>query len=165
MGMVIVLRRASPADIKRLIANPSDWEAFAYEEGDQEKDIVDFDKAWHALHFMLTGVPYNTDSPLGIIANDGDTYGTDENGFGGFTVVSPAQMRAFDDALQQIDDATLASRYDSAAMIEQDIYIADAFAEDTREEALEYIFQSLSPLRELSARCANAGDGALRILT
>ncbi|WP_294076234.1 YfbM family protein [Sphingomonas sp.] len=163
--MVIVLRRASSSDIERLIADPDDWETFVYEEGDQQNDIVDFDKAWHALHFMLTGAAYNTDSPLGIIANDGETIGTDENGFGGFTVVSPAQMKMFDEALRRIDDAELASHYDHAAMLEHDIYIADAFAGLTREEALEYIFQSLPALRDLTASCAKAGDGALRILT
>lgn len=165
MGMVIVLRRASAADIERLVANHDDWESFAFEEGDQEKDVVDFDKAWHALHFMLTGAAYNTDSALGIIVNDGETYGADEHGFGGFTIVSPEQMRAFDRALQQIGDAELASRFDSSAMAQNDIYLADAFTQEMREEALEYILQSLPALRELSASCAKAGDGALRILT
>jgi hypothetical protein len=161
--MVIYLRRASRADIARLTSNPESWEQFAFEEGEDRVDMIDLDKAWHALHFMLTDAVYDTEDPLGIIARNEEQFGTDENGFGGFAVISPDRMKAFDSALRKLDDRSLASRYDPAAMAANDIYFADVFVDDG-EDALEYVMQGVPDLREFAARCASQGDGALRIL-
>ena len=164
MGMIIYLRRASPSDIARFTADASGWEEFAFEEGEDRVDIIDFDKAWHALHFMLTGGADNTEDPLGVIAQDEEKFGADENGFGGFAVISPERMKAFDLALKELDDQTLASRYDPVATDANDIYMADVFADDG-DEAFEYVTQGVPDLRQFASRCAQSGDGALRILS
>ena len=157
MGMVISLHRATPAEIAHL-------KAFLH-TGDfnfKHDDVVYFDKAWHALHCMLTGSYGDTHSPLGIIMSVGKVYGGDQYGMGGVTIISPEEMRAFDEALKDLDDETLASRFDPAAMLEHDIYLAEAF---TEEGALDYILQSVPDLRRFSAACANAGDGAVQSIS
>ena len=164
MGMVIYLRRASPADIARLTSDAADWEDFAFEQGDPVADLIDFDKAWHALHYMLTVAEYDTVNPLGIIAGNGEMFGTDENGYGGFSIISPDAMAAFNTALSALSDEALAKRYDPAAMAKADIYLSDVFL-DEGNEALEYVVQGLPRLRIFAASCAAAGDGALRILS
>ncbi|MDX5985958.1 DUF1877 family protein [Sphingomonas echinoides] len=164
MGMVMYLRRASPSDIAALRRDPSEVQKFAFEDGDVEADLIEFDKAWHALHFMLTGAAYDSHSPLGIIADIGEAVSQDVDGLDEFWIISPEEMQAFDTAFRQIDDAALSGRYDNAAMLESDIYLADAFADDGDELALEYILQGVPALRRLSAACAAAGDGAVRIL-
>lgn len=163
MGMVIHLRRASPADVARLTADPTLWESFAFEQGDEGVDLIEFDKAWHALHFMLVGAAGNTGDPLGIIVEDSDMFGTDEHGFGGFSVVHPEQIKAFNVALQTISDVELERRYDPAAMVREDVYLADFFA-DEGAEALEYVMQGVPALRRFAASAAERGDGAIRII-
>jgi hypothetical protein len=164
MGMVMYLRRASLSDIAALRRNPAQVHEFAFEDGDAEADLIDFDKAWHALHFMLTGAEYDSDSPLGIIAGKAEEVGGEVEGQDGFWIISSEDMQAFDTAFRQIDDAALSARYDNAAMLEHDIYLADAFTEDGAEFALEYILQNVPAFRRFSAACAAAGDGAVRIM-
>ena len=164
MGMVIYLRRASVADIKVLTADPARVDAFVFEEGDPETDLVEFDKAWHALHFILTGEAYGSGHPLGIIAGDAPKIESAESGFGEFWVLSPDSIAEFAAALEKIDDRTLAARIDIDAMVAVDIYIADAFAEDDKAEAIEYIMQGVPALRRFAASCREAGDGALRVI-
>ena len=163
MGMVIYLRRASSADISRLRVDPADWETFAFEEGQSGVDLIEFDKAWHALHFMLTGSAGGTGNPLGIIAEDGEMLGTDEHGFGGFSVISPSQMQAFHEALQKLSDSELEGRYDPTTMAREDVYLADLFV-DEGAEALEYVMQGVPDLRRFSASVAERGEGAIRII-
>lgn len=163
MGMVIYLRRSSSADIARFTADGSAWESFAFEQGDEGVDLIDFDKAWHALHFMLVGAAGTTGDPLGIIAADSEMYGTDEHGFGGFSVVSPGQMTAFNLALRAISDGELERRFDPAAMVREDVYLADVFV-DEGQESLEYVMQGVPALRRFAASVAERGEGALRII-
>ena len=163
MSMVIYLRRATAADIARLTDSPSDFERFAFEDGDQADHIIDFDKAWDALDFLLTGTPRTTDDPLAIIAADGELFGVDEHGFGGFSIISPDRMAAFARALEAVSDEQLAARYDPAAMEREDIYLADFFVEEGAD-ALDYILQGVPALRRFAASCAAKGEGALRIL-
>jgi hypothetical protein len=163
MGMVMYLRRASPSDVAALRTNPAGLSDFAFEQGDVA-DLVDFDKAWHALHFLLTGAPYDTDSPLGIIAGEAEKVSDGELVGDECWIITPDAMKAFDSAFRQIDRSALASRYDISAMMEHDIYLADAFEEDGDEDALDYILQGVPALRRFSASCVAAGDGAVRIL-
>lgn len=57
MGMVICLRAAAADQLARFRAEPSLLMDFtsADEAGEPDETITDLDKAWHAIHFMLTG--------------------------------------------------------------------------------------------------------------
>ncbi len=162
MGMVIYLRRAGAADIDRLIATPTDFEEFVFEEAVDGADVIDFDKAWDALHFMLTDGG-RTPHPLGLICEALPELGADENGMDGFGVISPERMAAFATALDKLDDATLAARYDPAAFVAADVYLADMFA-DEGAEALDYIMQGVPALRRFATTCRRTGDGAIRVI-
>ncbi len=164
MSMVIYLRRAGEADLARLIADPSVFETFLFDEGVENLDIVDFDKAWDALNFMLCGNRRVEGAhPLGLICEALPELGADENGFGGFGIVSAERMRVFADALDRLDDATLAARYDPKAMEREDVYLADLFV-DEGHEALDYVMQGVPALRRFAANCRATGDGAIRAI-
>ncbi len=164
MGMIIYLRRASVAEIDRFTADPSAVGDFVFEQGDAEAALIEFDKAWHALHFALTGEAYGDGHVLGIIAGNAPRIESAESGLGEFWVISPDRMAEFATALEKIDDRTLASRIDIDAMVTADIYIADAFAEDDANEAAGYILQGVPALRRFAAACRDVGDGALRVI-
>ena len=161
------LRRASEADITRIGSDSEAAERFIFDEGDPDRDQVDFDVAWEALHFMLCGEMYDTVHPLGIIACRLPELGLDANGFGGFSVISPVAMKQFAEALEALSDDELARRYDPAAWLRNDLYRADMFVEDDAENSTEtraYVLQGVPALRRFASSCAANGEGALRIL-
>jgi len=167
MSMVMYLRRASEADISRIGESSAAAERFAFVEGEQDNDLVDFDVAWDAVHFMLCGDTNDSDHPLGIIACRLPEFGLDANGFGGFSVVSPAAMKRFANALAAISDDELARRYDPAAWLANDLYRGDMFVEQDEENSAEtqvYVMQSVPALRRLASNCAANGEGAIRLL-
>ena len=165
MGMVMYLRRATPADIERFGHDPAAAEDFVFPVDYDESDdgLIEFDKAWQALHFMLTGEAYGLGQPLGIIADETPFVRTGDIGSFEFSVVSPDRMAVFAASLANLDDAALAARYDPEAMAAADVYMADVFLEEG-PEALEYIMQGVPALRKLASVCAAAGDGAIRVL-
>ena len=163
MGMIVYLRQATLAEIEELTRDPSNWEEFAFEKvGPGE--IIDFDKAWDALNFMLTGTAGPTASPLNILAPTDNLYGADEHGFGGFSVISPSEMKGFNAAMSSLTDEEIAARYKPTEMAVADIYLGDVFAEEG-DEALDYIMQGVPDLRSFASRCAANGSGALNILS
>ena len=161
MGMVIYLRRAGDADIDRLVADPSVFEDFLFEEGVENLDFLDLGEAWHAVHYLLTGSAEDVGHTLGIIIAALPELGADENGEGGIGLIAPPLMRAFADALDQIDDAALARRFAPRAMTKADVYLADSFGSS---DALDYVMQGIPALRQFAAQCRRTGDGAIRVI-
>ena len=159
------LRRATPAEIEGCLAEPAAAESFFFADECEEHEhkLIEFDKAWQALHFMLTGQAYGAGHPLGIIADETPFVSTGALGSFSFSVITPARLRTFADALAAIDDAELAARYDPQAMVDAEVYQAEDFL-DEGSDALDYIMQGVPALRTFAAGCAAAGDGALRVL-
>lgn len=162
--MVLCLRGANEQDLVKLRADTNAADDFLFDDEAYKKgDLVDFDKAWHALQFMFTGSGDESDHPLSLIPTNPERIGTD-NGYGGPWLISQARVVAFNAALSELTDKQLESRYDPAAMAERDIYLADMFVEEG-SEALEYIMQSIPELRALVARCADEKSGMVGIIT
>ncbi len=161
MGMVIYLRRASDGDIDRLVADPATFEDFVFDEGVENLDLIDFDLAWHAVHWLLTGSADDVGHPLGIIIAALPELGADEHGEGGIGLIAPERMRAFADALDGVDDAALARRFDPRAMARADVYIADTLHGG---DAIDYVMRGVPALRQFAAQCRRTGNGAIRVI-
>ncbi|MGN5375628.1 YfbM family protein [Sphingomonas hankookensis] len=159
--MVIYLRRAGDADIDRLVADPSVFEDFLFEEGVENLDFLDLGETWHVLHYLLTGSADDAGHVLGIVIAALPELGADEHGEGGIGLIAPPLMRAFADALDRVDDATLARRFDPRAMARADVYMADSLG---GADALDYVMQGVPALRNFAANCRRTGDGAIRVI-
>lgn len=94
------------------------------------------EKAWHAIHFILTGTAYEGDLPAAFIIEGGDFLREPED-----DVDCPPRWLDADLVdelnllLQQIDDAELALRCDVPKMVMADIYsVSEECGEDLLEE-------------------------------
>jgi hypothetical protein len=72
-------------------------------------------------------------------------------------LAAPAEVRAFRDAFAALGDAELHRRYDPAAMAAQQVYIADALANEG-EEGWGYVMQGIPALRTLLDRSVETGS-------
>ena len=164
MGMVVYLRRASADEVARLDQEPGSIDEVLFSEGSSDR-LIDFDKAWHALHFMLTGESGVAAHPLNLlVASEEELRGADEMGFGGYWLAEPGDVHRFAASLSELSDEAIASKYDPAAMSTEHVYLSDVFEEEGAE-ALPYILQGLPRLRALAAKASHNNDyiiGALR---
>ena len=166
MGMVWVARLADDAEAATIFEDQS----LAYEfinpedEAAYDKDaVLDLDKEWHALHFLLTGSADPLDSPLSLILSSSEPIG-DDNGYGPTYYIAPDRFRAFDEALSSLDDEALRSRYDPDAMVAHHVYLADLYQEEG-ESGLAFLLQRLKDLRSFAAKGVQSGRGAFWMIT
>src|SRR5258707_9202627 len=120
--MIGNLRPASDAEIEHLLDNPSDITRFLYGAEAGERERVVLNKAWHAIHFALTGSRLGGAEPLNFLVSEGTPVGEVDVGFGPARVLTSDQVRRIADALASIEPDDVAARVDLKKLDEEVIY-------------------------------------------
>jgi hypothetical protein len=95
MSIIGCFRRLPNRDLERLLAEPGLVTGYLYNaDGEEAEDgfgsfaELDVDKAWHGIHFLLTGAAWGDNRPECFIVASGREIGDDDVGYGparGFT--------------------------------------------------------------------------------
>jgi hypothetical protein len=130
---------------------PADQAAqFQLTEGDVAE--TDLDKAWHAIHYLLTGSVWEGEAPLDFLLQGGTVLGDeDEESEPMPRLFDRDAVQAINAALSQVDADTLRARYDPARMQALDIY--PGFW-DRGDEELDYCLQYYAELQNFVAEAA-----------
>jgi hypothetical protein len=150
MGLCCVVSAIAPADAM----NPQSNFASGHS--------VELEKAWHGLHYLLTGTASEGHTLLGFLIEGGQPLG-DDDGFGPPRLFYPAEVAQIHAALSAISDEQFWSRFDADVMTEKGIYpgVWDEPEDDLREEYVMYFLQ----LKELIALAARDKQALLVQLT
>jgi hypothetical protein len=121
--------------------------------------FVDLDKAWHGLHFLLTGTRYEGDEPVCYLVGKGRRIG-DFHGEYEVRWISPSEVANFENALQAIDEQELMRRFDGHAMAQAQIY-PTALWERNDEEGRSYVCEKFHALSTFLGEAKSRGEGAI----
>jgi hypothetical protein len=121
------------------------------------------DKAWQAIHFLLTGQIDGGRPPLALAVFGGLELADQQNYTAGrpFRILSPEQVKEIDEALAGISADHLLSRATIAEMVARNVY---AVSEDEAPER-EYIRIHYEGLQRFYADAAQKRNGMLLSLT
>src|SRR5438105_8258837 len=122
MEMIGNLRPASDIEIHQLLASPTDVTRFLYGAGADGRERVVLNKAWHAIHFVLTGSRLGGDEPLNFLVSEGTPVGEVDVGYGPARVLTSQQVRSLATALASLAPEDLAARVDLRKLDEELIY-------------------------------------------
>jgi hypothetical protein len=119
---------------------------------------MDLDKAWHGIHFLLTGSAWDGEGPLAYLLVGGRTVGEEDVGYGPARALSSAEVAAFDDALSKISMNEFRRRFDPKALLRAEIY-PEIWLRDPEEDTLGYLVEYFERLKQFvsSARKAEVG--------
>ena len=154
--MIGNLRPASDADIERLLANPADITRFLYGAQAEERERVVLDKAWHAIHYALTGSRLGGDEPLNFLVSEGTPVGEVDVGYGPARVLTSDQVRSIANALAPIPPEDVARRVDPRQLDEEVIYPGNW---QRNGYGVDFIASNYRDMRDLIARLAEQGLG------
>jgi hypothetical protein len=114
---------------------------------DGESFTESLDKAWHGIHYLLTGTAWEGVPPLDFLVRGGLEFREVEVGYGSPRVFTPEQAAAIHAALTPIAPDDLRARYDPDDMAAKEIY-PDIWQREG-DEALEYCLAHFESLRSL----------------
>jgi Domain of unknown function (DUF1877) len=154
MGMYCDVYAATSEELEELLAAPETIRDFL---GAETTPSTGLQKAWHGLHFLLTGSSWNSEGVLGFLASGGEALGKVDLGYGPARFFRPDAVEQLDDALSRISDDELWSRFDPATMEAEGVYpvIWDEPEEDLQQEYLTY-FRNLRAFVHQACRDGNA---------
>lgn len=155
MGMICSIFALDEKELSR-INNDSDALMEFFEKAD---DQIDLDKAWHAIHFLLTGSAWQGDFPLNFILSGGRVLQTsDEESERYF---SPAEVSSINQALSHVTNEDLLNRYDAKKMTEADLYPSIWARPNEQEANRSYIAENFTSLKEFLIAQASRGKGMI----
>ncbi|MGI9147108.1 MAG: YfbM family protein [Chloroflexota bacterium] len=156
MKMIGNLRPASDSEIERLLANPSEITRFLYGADADSRERVVLNKAWHAIHYALTGSRLGGVEPLNFLAAEGTPVGEVDVGFGPARVLTSRQVSHIAAALGPIEPEDVAARVDLSAFDQEAIYPGNWRSNGF---GVEYVTTNYREMRSLIQRAAERGQG------
>jgi hypothetical protein len=154
--MIGNLRPASDAEIEHLLDNPSEITRFLFGAEASERERVVLNKAWHAIHFALTGSRLGGDEPLNFLVSEGTPVGEVDVGFGPARVLTSGQVQSIASALTPIDPDDIARLLDVRKLDEELIYPGNWQRDGI---GVDYVVTNYREMRDLIERAAAQGQG------
>ena len=162
MSMIGCFRRLPAADLDRLMAKPDLIGDYLYEDespGFGPFADLHIDKAWHGIHFLLTGSAWEGDPPLDFICQGGAKVGEEDVGYGAARAFCPEEVAAIASAITVVSREELESRFDPNALSREDVY--PAIWESEGLAAFEYLGEYFEMLVKFLTDAAKAGEALL----
>jgi hypothetical protein len=158
-GLLARLFGRAPAEAPAPAAPPA--LVLAHDEG----EIVDLDKAWHGIHYLLTGTAWEGDPPLNFLVTGGREVGDDEVGQGPARTYTAAETREIARALAALSDEELRARFAPGEMMRLEIYPEIWDRDPAEDDTLGYLMEYLGLLRTAVATVVERGHGLLVTIT
>jgi len=128
---------------------------FAFDHDSGEGEMEDTDKAWHGLHFCLTGTAGDGSFPLGFMVAGGHPL-TRHTGYQAARVFDPGETGAILAALTQVGEAGVRAGFDPGRMQAAAVYPEDLWHDP---EAADYLVDAFGRVIAFLERCRARGYG------
>jgi hypothetical protein len=146
---------------KEMVAELKAWvQKRKAEVGDTE---VDLDKAWHGIHYLLTGSAESNDTLASKVIMGGQDIGPDR-GYGPAQLLMPGEVKEIAKLLEQTTIETLRARYKPKEMTRARIY-PEMIWERDGEDALRYVLENYKKLAAFYERAAERGQAVILAIT
>ncbi len=163
MSMIGNYLTLSTEQLARVIAEPSFAEELAYPEDDDFPDgMLDIDKAWHLIHYLLNGETWGGEGPLANAVLGGAELEGTNAGYGPFRYLDPGSVQATSLALAGVSPNDLWKRFDATRVASAEIYPVGWSGD---EGDREYVLSNFMALQHYFANAAASGRALLLYLS
>jgi len=138
MSMIGNLLKVTNTELDEYLKNSSLLEKRIYSDEANDSDLLDIDKAWEGIIFLLTGQCLaEADHPLVAVLFSGQMVDSDQDlGYGPAHYLRPHQVAELNDQIAAITVDDLKQRSDAAQMMELGVY-TEIWEDD--DEAFDYL--------------------------
>jgi hypothetical protein len=159
MSMIGNYRRISRRQLAALRANPASMIDFLYPDDQRPfsaDEHLDIDKSWHAIHYLLNSDTWEGEPFFDVVL--GGTELGEDIGYGPARYLSPKEVQAVANALQELPAFEVLERFDAQRLNDAEIY---PHGWSGSPEELDYIRDNYLALTEYFRKVAEAKDAML----
>ena len=166
MSMIGNLLRVSKLELDQYLENSALLEERVYpEEYVEDPNLLDLDKAWESIYFLLTGCTSsdfeNAEAPLALILFNGTLIDEQQDmGYGPATYCSPGEVNEISNALPDVNMENLRSKFESLKSSDAVLY---PFNPDS-EDMFDYIFEYYSKMKEFYQAAAKNDQAVISFI-
>ena len=122
MGMIGYYFRTEEEIIRKLQNSELDLEDLIYDKSLEDR-LLDIDKAWHSIHFTLTGLPFGADDGdiLGLLVLSGNMLTGQDDPLSAM-VIEASDVTLLADALNNISGPAFRDSFSVSEMLHNNIY-------------------------------------------
>ena len=128
-----------------------------------EGTTVDLDQAWAGIHYLLTGSAWSDELPLGFLTGAGKVLVEITVGHAPPRLLDAGEVRSVRDALAQVGEEELRSRFDPQELLAMQIY-PEIWADDPAD-TFAYLLENYRRLRKFVDETAGEGLGLVVLVT
>jgi hypothetical protein len=132
---------------------------------DDDRADTDLDKAWHGIHYLLTGTAWEGAPPLNFLVQGGREVGTIDVGYGTARAFAADEVIKIDRALAGLTDEGLRGRFRPDHMMKLKIYPEIWDRDPADDDTLSYLMESVAALRAFLRGAVDAGRGLVVYLS
>ena len=159
MSMIGNFLAISEEKASELRANQTEIPDYLYSDEVQESDtFLDVDKAWHGVHFLLTGSTLEGEAPLCWVVLGGEAIGEDV-GYGPARFVSAEEVKQINEAISNIDSSELIARFDAAALNRAEIY-----PDGWKSDDADYLVGAFQDIKKFYSAAAEKNQCVIQFL-
>jgi len=133
--------------------------------GASEGISTDLDKAWHGIHYLLTGTADEGESPSSFLVSGGRTVGDIEVGYCPARAFTAAETKAIHSTIAALSEDLLRSRFDPQAMTALEIYPDIWNRGRPDDDTIGYVVEYFRLLRGFLEQTTGANVGMVVTLT
>lgn len=129
-----------------------------------EQDLLCIDKAWHAIHFVLTGCVWDIpdDNILGHMILGGEPVSEEDFGYGPARLISKGTVAQIADALKEWDEVTFREKFCMEDLIANEVY--PVVEDEDGELFAQYVCENFLELKKYFEAAATDGDSMITFL-
>jgi hypothetical protein len=136
MGMRTYLSAIEESDLEKFKRDHQELSNYIFSE---PKNLIELDKAWAGIHFLLTGNAWPVSPGPFSWAIFGDHEIGEDNGYGPARYLTPEQVKSIADALEDISEEKLKQGFNPGEM-DKDVYPMGIWAKEG-PEGLSYLIE------------------------
>lgn len=155
MSMIGNFLQITPEQLREVIEDPSIVESLIDPESDSA-EAIDVDKAWHAIHYLLTRSAWKVEGSLANAVLGGIEIG-DDIGYGPAKYITVDEVK--DVAAKLPTRESLKMSFDAKAMTSEQIYPE---IWDEGEDALDYVIEYYDLMKSYYLDAASRGNAMLK---
>ncbi|WP_236874629.1 YfbM family protein, partial [Clostridioides difficile] len=155
MGMIGCYTKISEENVFKLQQAEENLQDFVFEDAN-ENSTINIDKAWHAIHFTLTGCPFggDDDNIFSKLVLSGNILMEIDGEFP-VMLITANDVKKLSKAMNSLEEQAFRKRFNINEMLENNIY--PVMNDESEDDFFEYVWANLIELKKFIQEASNDG--------